>query len=322
MEQDNWVDFRAIKQSVGMEMVLQHYGITKLRKSGDELRGRCPIHKGEGQDTFHVSVVKNAFHCFSCKARGNVLDFVAAMESCSVRGAALRLKDWFSISMPEASSDSPTQKAVTTAPANHVRAGESTIENKPLRFALKGIDHQHSYLQSRGIGIRLAEDFGIGFFSGKGSMHGRIVIPIHDEHGVLLAYAGRAVDDNEPKYQLPVGFHKSHVLYNLHRSLMRQGEKVTTVVLVEGFFDCMRVHEAGYPCVALMGCSLSKQQEKLLCDNFTGVVVLLDGDEAGRQGTEECLLRLGRNIWVRAARLELGAQPDDLSAAELSALLP
>ena len=69
----NWVDFRAVKNAVTMRMALDHYGVNWLRKRGDELAGRCPIHKGEGTDTFHVNLTKNAFHCFSCQAKGNVL---------------------------------------------------------------------------------------------------------------------------------------------------------------------------------------------------------------------------------------------------------
>src|ERR1700674_5012431 len=84
MEEKTWVDFRLVKQQVTIVMVLDHYGVNWLRKKGDELRGRCPIHKGEGDRTFHANPVKGAFKCFSCKAKGNVLDFVAAMEQCSV----------------------------------------------------------------------------------------------------------------------------------------------------------------------------------------------------------------------------------------------
>src|SRR5437868_3013924 len=123
--QDNWVDFKAIKSAVTMEMILGRYGVNWLRKKEDELRGRCPIHQGEGQSTFHVSLTKKAFHCFSCKARGNVLDFVAAMEKCSVRDAGLKLTEWFALV-----SSTPAQKT----PDAKVRrgAGESTPENKPL----------------------------------------------------------------------------------------------------------------------------------------------------------------------------------------------
>ena len=315
---NNWVDFKTIKRQVNMRMVLDHYGIDWLRTKGDELRGRCPIHKGDGQSTFHVNLAKNAFQCFSCKARGNVLDFVAAMEQCSIREAAMKLQEWFAVLEPVAgvASGDCARPEAAQAPA-----GERPIENKPLSFQLKGLDSAHPYLQGRNISEETAEEFGVGFFSGRGSMRGRIVIPIHDEHGVLLAYAGRAVDTQEPKYKLPAGFHKSLVLYNLHRSLLRNRERVSTAVLVEGFFDCIAVHSAGHPCVALMGSSLSGEQEDLLCRYFTGVVILMDGDEAGRKGTDECLLRLGRKVWAKAAQLPQNKQPDQLGSEELRALL-
>src|SRR5690349_16593926 len=89
-----WVDFKLIKQTVTLRQVLDHYSV-KLKKSGQEFRGKCPIHKGEGTDTFHANVDKNAFHCFSCGAKGNVLDLVAGMEQCSVRDAGLKLQRWF-----------------------------------------------------------------------------------------------------------------------------------------------------------------------------------------------------------------------------------
>jgi len=306
---NTWVDFRAIKASVNMPMILEHYSIDWLRRTGDELRGRCPIHQGEGQDTFHVSLAKNAFNCFRCKAHGNVLDFVAAMEKCTVREAAGKLQQWFEVEHRH------TDTEVTTTSGPAPEKGEGREENQPLKFQLKGIDPAHPYLARRGISKEIAEQFGLGFFSGKGSMHGRIVIPIHDENGMLLAYAGRAVDDDtEPKYKLPAGFHKSLVVYNLHRAKEREGSKVDTVVIVEGFFGAIKVHTAGYPCVALMGSSLSEGQADLLCHHFSGFVLMFDGDEAGELATDECLIKLGRRgEWVRAITLNQGAQPDNLS---------
>ena len=81
-------------------MVLDHYGIKALTKVGDELRGSCPIHKGSPRSkNFSVNLRKNVFTCFwkDCGARGNVLDFVAAMEGGTVRDAALKLAEWFKI---------------------------------------------------------------------------------------------------------------------------------------------------------------------------------------------------------------------------------
>lgn len=93
-----WVDFRIVKAAVTMQMVLDHYGVT-LKKSGHELRGKCPIHRGSNTKHFTVNVSKNVFKCFfaQCDAHGNVLDFVAAMECCSVREAAVRLAEWFKV---------------------------------------------------------------------------------------------------------------------------------------------------------------------------------------------------------------------------------
>src|ERR1019366_6496631 len=94
----------------------------------------------------------------------------------------------------------------------------------------------HAYLSERGLTEDIAQTFGVGFFAGRGSMHDRIVIPIHNSEGELVAYAGRSIDGSEPRYKFPAGFHKSLELFNLHRV---KGE--VSVVLVEGFFDCMKV---------------------------------------------------------------------------------
>ena len=93
-----WVDFRIIKAAVTMQMVLDHYNIP-VKKSGHELRGKCPIHRGSNNKHFTANSSKNVFKCFfaECGAHGNVLDFVAAMEKCSVRDAALKLRDWFRV---------------------------------------------------------------------------------------------------------------------------------------------------------------------------------------------------------------------------------
>ena len=106
----DWVDFQAVKAAVTMQMVLDHYGVNGLKRFGEDLRGPCPIHRGN-INTKHLSVnpSKNGFKCFasSCGARGNVLDFVAAMEHCTVRDAALKLQDWFKVG--ESQSPEPEQ---------------------------------------------------------------------------------------------------------------------------------------------------------------------------------------------------------------------
>jgi DNA primase len=92
--------------------------------------------------------------------------------------------------------------------------------NVPLKFALKYLDLAHPYLVERGLTQGTIADFGLGYCQ-KGIMAGRIAIPIHNEHGELVAYAGRVPGDppeGEGKYKFPMGFHKSSVVYNLHRA--------------------------------------------------------------------------------------------------------
>jgi DNA primase len=139
--------------------------------------------------------------------------------------------------------------------------------NKPLPFALQGINHAHPYLKGREVTEEAALAFGVGVFGGRGSMQGRCVIPIHNSKAELVGYAGRSIDGSEPKYRFPTGFHKSLELYNLHRTI---GETHTRrrIVVVEGFFDCLRVSAAGFPCVALMGASMSEAQEEVLVRHF------------------------------------------------------
>ena len=95
-DRERWVDFRAIKEAVGLEAVLEHYEEKNLRRRRrDQLEGCCPLHGGERPDAFQANLSKNVFHCFACDGKGNVLDFVAAMDRCSIREAALKLQAWF-----------------------------------------------------------------------------------------------------------------------------------------------------------------------------------------------------------------------------------
>jgi len=217
-----WVDFGAVKQTVSLEAVLRHYQVPGLRKRGHQLVGRCPIHRGQRDDSFRASLSKNAFHCFACQAGGNVLDFVAAMEKCSIRQAALWLQGWFSVGAP--GEGSPLDSA-----RRSLRKGELVREkerrNPPLPFVLTGVDHSHPYLVERGIDPATAVEFGVGFYAGSGLLSGRVVIPIANARGQTVAYAGRALDDSLPKYKLPAGFRKAWELFNLHRGGHRQPDR-------------------------------------------------------------------------------------------------
>ena len=318
-----WVDFGAVKQAVGLEAVLRYYRVPGLRKRRQQLVGRCPIHRGQRDDSFRASLGNHAFHCFACQASGNVLDFVAAMEQCSIHQAALRLQRWFSLSAPG--------EGRPLGPAGHppgpawrsVRKEELVREkegrNPPLLLALTGVDPSHPYLVERGIDPATAVEFGVGFYAGPGLLSGRMVIPIANARGQTVAYAGRALEGRLPKYKLPAGFRKALELFSLHRAAAT-GSK--TVIVVEGYFDCLRVHRARLPwVVALMGSSLSREQENALLEAFDRVVLLLDGDAAGRAASRPIAARLSRRCWVAEVQVPDGAQPDQLSLAAIQQLL-
>jgi DNA primase len=338
----DWVSFDEIKRTVTLEMAIEHYGIRLRRVNAATLRGRCPLptHRSDqSNESFTAALNKGPGGAWACqsqscaKARGrvggNILDFVAAMEQCSIRDAAIKLQSWFLVptagARPATSGKEPKRAEDASAgkePETHLTAerasgvGENK-SNTPLSFTLQNIDHAHPYLAERGLADEPIRTFGVGFFSGKGSMHDRIVIPIHNVTGELVAYAGRAIDGSEPRYKFPAGFHKSLELFNLHRV-----KAEVSVVLVEGFFDCMKVAQAGYPCVALMGSTMSAAQEDLLTEHFAHVVVLLDGDEAGRSAATEIADRLQHRVYhVDLVEVPDGKQPDQLTEDELHGLL-
>jgi DNA primase catalytic core len=215
---------------------------------------------------------------------------------------------------------SAAEVPVPEAESSGQAVGAFDARNKPLWFELTGVDHSHPYLAARGISRETAETFGMGHFRGKGMMSGRVVTPIHDEAGRLVAYAGRAFNGEEPRYLFPGGFRKSQVLFNLHRVTSR--ERNSLVIVVEGFFDCFKVHQAGFQnVVALMGVTLSGAQQKLLEDHFRSVVLLLDGDEPGRAASSRIGDQLIHKLFVRIVDVPVGLQPDQLSANDIKALL-
>ena len=135
----------------------------------------------------------------------------------------------------------------------------------------------------------------------------------------LVAYAGRSMDGALPKYRLPTGSVKSHVLFNFHRAASLEQE---TVTVVEGYFDCLNVHQAGFPCVvALMGTVLFAATEMLLLERFRRVLLMLDGDDSGRQASFRIAAQLQGKCSVRVVAVPAGSQPDQLNSGRITALL-
>jgi 5S rRNA maturation endonuclease (ribonuclease M5) len=311
-------NFQSLKQRIRIDHVLARYGV-KLRPIGPHtLCGPCPLptHTSpQSRESFSVNLSLQVWSCHSAsciaarggRIGGHVIDLVVVMERCGLREAGLRLQDWFSVRPSIPALVRPAMSSSTVEP------------NRPLGFALRGIDTRHPYLTRRGISLATAQLFGVGMYHGNGFLAGRCVIPIRDENSELVAYAGRAVNGEEPKYRFPAGFRKSQVLFNLDRALLTGGRNV---IVVEGFFDALKVYQAGHPgVVALMGCSFSQRQSELLLSHFASVTLMLDGDEPGRRAAEVIAQLLKPKMPIHKVDLPDCVQPDQLSSADINDLV-
>ncbi len=335
MPKSSFVDFKAVKAAVSLEQVLEHYGLLdKFKRSGDTLSGPCPIHKGTNPTQFRISLTKNLWNCFSeCKRGGNVLDFIARMEDSSIHAAAMQAIEWFGLdaeamttgvkedqkgSEPRGKTSSPQKQS----PPKSTTDPDLSTANKPLKFRLEKLDQTHTYLAERGLMPETIADFGIGHCA-KGMMAQRIAIPINNQAGEVVAYAGRFPGEppaDTPKYKLPPGFRKSIELFNIHRAL--KAPVGDPLIIVEGFFDCMKLHQAGVPkVVALMGSTLSAAQEELLrtgASSWDRIILMLDEDEAGRAGRDDIAPRVAKFAFVKIHAFPAdGMQPDNLSSEDL-----
>lgn len=330
----NWVNYAELKSRIGMQEVLKHYGVfDKLRPSGANLVGCCPIHQGTSPRQFSVNLERNAFNCFGdCKGGGNIFDFVAKMERVSLHQAAVLLNGWFPAPTVEPKPSKAKPKEAQNEPPSPPRDEEPPQEptgspeqpeeliNTPLTFELKNLNPGHPFFRERGIAQETVSHFGLGVCS-KGIMKNRVAIPIHNAQGELVAYCGRALTDEqieaEGKYKLPANFHKSLVVYNLHR----QKDVCSPLILVESFFSVWKLHQAGITrVVSLMGSSLSDEQARLVID-FVGssgqILLAFDNDEDGQRCTDDCLVKLGRKVFVKTVVFVPTRKPHQLTAEQI-----
>lgn len=326
-----WIDFSELRARVSLEdVLLKMYALgDRLKRQGDKLIGPCPIHNGDGPRAFHAELTKNCWFCFSgCKRGGNQIDFVALKEGITVREAALRLNAFFlggaSQTPPSSTTARAPLEAIPTAPtappsppkiATGPPAAEKTDApiNPPLELRLT-LDPTHPHLlKERALSLETVKAFGLGY-AARGTLRGTIAIPIRDEDGDLVAYAGRRLKwadiKEHGRYKLPVGFRKDYVLYNLDRakaSAARDG-----LILVEGYFAVLKLFELGFAnVVASMGSSLSEAQAQLLSEYANDVTILYDGNGAGRAGTEAArTLLASRGVRVHVVSLPHETAPD------------
>ena len=349
-----WTDLDDTKRLVSINGIIEHYGDGEIQDKR-EYKINCPFHN-DAEPSCSINTEKETWYCHgACKKGGDIFTYVALKEEfngphtlASRRRACAMIDGWFGIvreppprseRQAAAKQESPTEAAAVETPPEPVveEPAEGAVINPPLQFGpLRSLDVEAglAYAEKRGIPRDLAEEYGLAVAL-RGRFKDRLVIPLHDEKDVLVGYAARSLDDENPdKYLFPAstnGFYKSYLVYNLNRVLLTHGPATTqSVIIVEGFFSCMAVVAAGYPCVALMGSSLLPHQARLLRQYFSHVLFLLDGDASGRRCLQEALVVLGaraandedaKDVYVRGLILPDGMQPDHYAQADLTTLL-
>ena len=314
-----FLDFKAIKGRVVITDVLAQYQVGLFRVNQSSLKGNCPLptHTSESRNTFFVNESKSVWYCHSdsCKkngdrAGGNIIDFVALMEKCSIYAAAKRIDEMFPAGGSRTTTTARTD--ITPKPGTQkpetVDPGSPAGQNTPLAFTLKDVKPEYPMIQERGISVETARQFGVGFFPGKGSMAGRVVFPLYEicktngdgTHRIMLVgYAGRTtapVSDANPKWLFGKGLRKTF-LYGLDRC-----DPTKPLILCESLWGPLWFHEHGAQAAALMGSEMTEEQVRCL-DPFPVITVALDNDAAGTEKATQICERLRGKHRVLKAKL-------------------
>ena len=314
----------------------------ELKRTGTDYRGPCPFHGGTHRN-FAVIPKKGMYYCFVCHEAGDVFTFFMKKLGMDYPTAVREVARRVGITIPERgpTGPDPREPLFQAVSAAHDWFQRQLRESPEAKIA-------RDYLASRHIDLETAGVLGLGFGPrGKafaeamkqlgvkdellletgllvkrddGSIiprfRERVLFPILDLRGRAVAFGGRVLGDGEPKYlnspETPI-FHKGQMLYNLHaaRHAMRKAERA---VLVEGYFDTIRLSLAGIEeVVAPLGTGLTSDQAELLKRHTEHVILLYDSDDAGLRATFRAgdeLLHHGLRVSV--ATLPEGEDPDTL----------
>lgn len=338
-----------VRDAADLVGILGEY--VELKRSGADYRAPCPFHGGTHRN-FAVIPKKGMYYCFVCHEAGDVFTFLMKKLGMDYPTAVREVARRVGITIPERGPTGPDPRE----PLYQAVAAAHDWFQRQLREAPEG-KVARDYLASRHIDVETTAVLGLGFgprsrafLDGMQSLgvkpellleaglvvkredgsviprfRDRVLFPIHDLRSRVVAFGGRILGDGEPKYlnspETPI-FHKGQMLYNLHaaRHAIRKAERA---VLVEGYFDTIRLSLAGIEeVVAPLGTGLTSDQAELLKRHTAHVILLYDSDDAGLRATFRAgdeLLHHGLRVSV--ATLPEGEDPDTLVQKEGAAAL-
>jgi DNA primase len=297
--------FKYLKARVSIAAVLHDKGLkTTFRKRADQLFGPCPVHGGDNPNAFVISLSKNIWHCFTqCNAGGDIVALVQRLDNKTYRQTAAYL-----------ASLANTPKASSLVHLIHM-----TKAFRPFTKSLT-LNPSTPWLAKKGITPLTAKRFEAGAYDAPGFLNGCIGVRLHDLQGHPIGYAGRRLDPKQVKlygkWKLPPALPKSALFYNFHRVSSYTHK---SLVIVEGPWAVMRLAQLNIPAVALLGIHLSTTQRDLL-PTLQRVILMLDGDCAGRRATTRIQNALESNTKVHTITLPLDHDPDDLTDDQLSSI--
>ena len=320
----------------------------KLKKTGKNYSACCPFHQ-EKTPSFSVNPEKQFYYCFGCGAGGNALGFLMDYERMEFREAIESLAQAAGMEMPAEKADATPQtdhqKPLYESMEKATRLYESLLRKHPTRGRV--VD----YLKQRGLSGEIARDFRLGFApegwdnlmstlsseedieqaltaglliendSGRkyDRFRDRVIFPIVNQRGKVIAMGGRVLGDGKPKYlnspETPL-FSKSHELYGLHH-IRKFAKNLSRIVVVEGYMDVIALAQFGiHYAVATLGTSVGKPHLEMLFRRVDQVVFCFDGDEAGRKaafrGMEAALPMMEDGRQVKFLFLPEGEDPDSV----------
>lgn len=327
-----------LKQSCDMERIVSGY--LPLKKKGRYLVGLCPFHS-EKSPSFYVYPQNQSFYCFGCGAGGDVITFIRRIENLEYMEAVKLLADRCGLELPMDSDQSDARsmlkKRVLEINRESARFFHSCLMSEQGRQA-------YEYLISRGRDRKTIRHFGLGYapagwdgllnhlrakgFSdndmleanvvtkGKYGPHdrfsNRVIFPIIDLRGNVVAFGGRALDDKGAKYlnssDTPV-FKKSKTLFALN---FAKTSKHPGLILAEGYMDVIAIHQAGFDnAVATLGTALTEEQARLISQYAERVVLAYDSDGPGQAATKRAM-NIFDEVGVKVSVLSMtGAKDPD-----------
>ncbi len=325
-----------------IETVISSY--VTLKRTGVNEKGLCPFHS-ERTPSFTVYPQTQSFYCFGCGAGGNVIDFLMRIENLDFRAAVENLADRVGITLP--SWDNRDAERDTGVSRKRVLAMnlEAAKFYRTMLFDEEMGSPGRAYFQSRGLSSATVKHFGLGYappagnrtmrhlkslgfheeeirqayFCGKSErgyydyFRGRVMFPIIDVSGNVIAFGGRVLDDTKPKYlntSDTAAFKKSRNLFALNYA---KNHCEDGFILCEGYMDVIALHAAGFQnAIATLGTAITSDQARLLKKYAGKVLISYDSDEAGQKAANRAISLLEEaGLEARVIKIPDAKDPDE-----------